>query len=454
MCEQQRCSTAFFTKFRCLGERVMIVPTPRLILLSALVALPACAVIPLLPKAAEAAVLVIALGTVVAAADAALGMRPPRALSIEAPAFVRLTERRAGAIHVVIGNALPHPLTVRIALVLPDGITSSERLAPVQAPAGRSSVDYAITGTTRGTRLLEQARIESRSLLGLWHVRTALALTCELRVYPDLRDRATAALFQRARAAGGRLTRQFGKGREFDRLRQFVPGDSIEDVHWKATAKRGVPVVKLFRLEHSQQVYVALDCSRLSALESRLDGYVDAALHLALCAEQQGDRFGLILFSDRVHRVVEARRGSPHFRLCRDAVYNAKPRGVNPDFAEVCDSLQRKLTRRSLIVFLTCLDDTFLAESFERDITIMARRHLLLVHLMRAAETKPMFSGDTPENLDGAYFALASQLHWNRIRRLQIALQNRGVRLSMLDPARAKEQVAAAYLDVKRRQLL
>lgn len=432
----------------------MIVPTPRLILLSALIALPAFAVIPLLPGAAGPAALVIAAGLAIAAADAALGSRPVRALSMEAPPFVRLTEGRAGAIHLVLQNGSAHPLTARIALALPDGITSSETFTPVHVPSGRSSVDYALTGVARGARLLDQARIESRSALGLWHVRTARPLACQLRVYPDLRDRATAALFQRAGAAGTQMHRQVGKGREFDRLRQFVPGDSIEDVHWKATAKRGAPVVKLFRLEHSQQVYVALDCSRLSALESRLAGFVDATLHLALCAERQGDRFGLILFSDRVHRIVDARRGTSHFRLCRDAIYNVQPRRVNPDFAEVCDSLQRKLTRRSLIVFLTCLDDTFLAESFERDISIMARRHLLLVHLMRGAETRPLFDGDMPENLDDAYFALASQLNWNRARRLQLALQNHGVRLSMLDPARAKQQVAAAYLDVKRRQLL
>jgi uncharacterized protein (DUF58 family) len=245
-----------------------------------------------------------------------------------------------------------------------------------------------------------------------------------------------------------------GKGREFDRLRHFMPGDSYEDVYWKGTAKRGVPVVKLYHLEHSQQVYVALDCSRLSALESRLDGYVEAALHLALCAERQGDRFGLILFSDRVHSIVEARRGAAHFRLCRDAIYNAQPRRVNPDFAEVCDSLQRKLRRRSLIVFLTSLDDALLAESFERDVAIMARRHLVRVHLMRSSESRPMFAGTPPLDLNDAYSALASQLQWNRLRRLQLSLENRGVRLSFLDPNQAKQQVAAAYLDVKRRQLL
>ena len=432
----------------------MIVPTPRLILLSALIALPAAALVPLRPGLVTPVALVIAGCLSVAALDGWWGSKRPNVIEVQAPPSIRLTQRRPASVPLVLENSLPQPFVARIALVLPDGIVSDETVLTAEAPPGHSSVAWPVTGAVRGERHLEQLHIESRSPLGLWNIRSVRAIACQLRIYPDLRDRASAALFQRTALGGVRRHRQVGKGREFDRLRQYVPGDNYEDVYWKGTAKRGAPVVKLYHLEHSQQVYVALDCSRLSAIEARLDGYVEAALHLALCAERQGDRFGLILFSDRVHSVVEARRGSEHFRLCREAIYNAQPRRVNPDFAGVCDSLQRKLRRRSLIVFLTCLDDALLAETFERDVAIMARRHLVLVHLMRGSESRPMFDGPPLRDLDDAYSALASQLQWNRIRRLQRALENRGVRLSLLDSGQAKQQVAAAYLDVKRRQLL
>jgi len=432
----------------------MIVPSPRLILLSALVVLPAAAMASFRPGLSAPALLVVAGCVGVAAIDAWLGSKRPNALAVEAPPSVRLTQRRVTSIPLVFENHSSQPFVARIALATPDGIVSNQESLPAKVPPGRSSLDWPVTGVVRGERRLEELHVENGSPVGLWSIRSLHSITCELRVYPHLRDRASAALFQRTTLAGIRMHRQIGKGREFDRLRHFMPGDSYEDVYWKGTAKRGVPVVKLYHLEHSQQVYVALDCSRLSALEARLDGYVEAALHLALCAERQGDRFGLILFSDRVHSVVEARRGAEHFRRCRDAIYSTQPRRVNPDFAEVCDSLQRKLRRRSLVVFLTCLDDALLAETFERDVAIMSRRHLVLVHLIRSSESKPSFADPPPEDLDDAYSTLASQLHWNRIRRLQLSLQNRGVRLSFLDPGQAKQQVAAAYLDVRRRQLL
>ncbi len=287
----------------------------------------------------------------------------------------------------------------------------------------------------------------------LWRVRGSRALDCTLRVYPNLRDRATAGLFLRTAEPGARLRRQRGKGKEFENLRQYLPGDSFEDVHWKATARRAFPMVKLYSIEHAQEVYAIIDSSRLSARDAILDRYVDAALHLALVADKQRDRFGLVTFADRTHSFVRARAGKDHFRLCREAIYRLQPERVSPDFRDVFTTLQTNLRSRALLVFFTSLDDALLAESFERDIAMLARRHLVLVHVMPGPEAAPLFTR-APEDTDGAYSALAGQLAWNRMRKLQLALQNRGVRLSFVDPERIKMQVSSAYLEVKRRQAL
>ena len=270
----------------------------------------------------------------------------------------------------------------------------------------------------------------------------------------NLRDHATAALFLGAGNLGMRMRRQVGKGREFDHLRHYVPGDSFEDIHWKATARRSFPVVKLYRVEHAQEVYAILDASRLSAREGILESFVDAALHLALVAEKQGDRFGLVAFSDRAHQFVRARSGMGHFRLCRETIYNLHARRVSPDFRDVFTSLQLNLRRRSLLVFFTSLDDALLAENFERDIPLLARRHVVLVNVRRTAALKPLYTGKTAGDLDGLYAGLAGQILCNRMRALQIALQNRGVTLTVTDPERIKMQAASAYLEVKRRQIL
>jgi uncharacterized protein (DUF58 family) len=288
----------------------------------------------------------------------------------------------------------------------------------------------------------------------LWLARQPRPLEFSFRVYPNLRDHATAGLFLRTANTGLRVRRQVGKGREFEYLRHYLPGDSFEDIHWKATAKRGFPAVKLYRVEHAQEVYAILDSSRLSAREEILESFVDAALHLALVAEKQGDRFGLVTFSDRTHKFVRAANGMDHFRLCRESIYNLRAQRVSPDFRDVFTSLQLNLRRRSLLVFFTSLDDALLAENFERDIPLLARRHLVLVNVRRTAALHPLYTGEPPADRDALYSGLAGQLLWNRMRALQIALENRGVKLTVTDAQRIKTQVASGYLDVKRRQAL
>jgi uncharacterized protein (DUF58 family) len=324
----------------------------------------------------------------------------------------------------------------------------------VLAPYGASQVDWPCIARARGDHALGEVHVEAGSPLGLWLVRQPRPVGFRFRVYPNLRDRATAALFLSTANLGMRVRRQVGKGKEFENLRHYLPGDSFEDIHWKATAKRGFPAVKLYRVEHAQEVYAILDSSRLSAREGILESFVDAALHLALVAEKQGDRFGLVTFSDRTHKFLRARSGMDHFRLCRETIYNLHAQRVSPDFRDVFTSLQLNLRRRSLLVFFTSLDDALLAESFEHDIPLLARRHLVLVNVRRTAALHPLYTGDPVRNLDGLYSGLAGQMLCNRMRALEIALGDRGVKLTITDPDRIKMQVASSYLDVKRRQIL
>jgi uncharacterized protein (DUF58 family) len=432
----------------------MLVPSVRLLWIAALVGVPAAAAAGIVPSSATACILILALCAGIALIDAVAGARRIDSLDVRAPRYLRFTKSVPASLPLIVENRLRRGVDLRIAAAMPDGVESHQLVLPATAPAGSSSVAWTCTGRTRGDHKLSGVYLETPSPLGLWMARHQFPAKCDLRVYPNLRDRATAALFLRTGDPGARLRRQLGRGREFENLRHYMPGDSIEDVYWKATARRGYPVVKLYRVEHAQEVYAVIDASRLSAREGILEGYVDAALHLALAAERQGDRFGLVTFSDRTHRLVRARSGLDHFRYCRETIYNLQSRRVSPDFGEVFTSLQLHLRRRSLLVFLTSLDDTLLAETFTREVRLVARRHLVLVNVTQTAGMMPLFTGESPADLDSLYAGLAGQMLWNRMRTLGVALANQGVKLTILKPERIKMQVAAGYLEVKRRQSL
>jgi uncharacterized protein (DUF58 family) len=390
----------------------------------------------------------------VVAADAVRGRARLDSLSASAPSIVRFTKDVPARLPITIVNRLQEPLPVRLSVATPPGVPSASFVEDITIPPGTSRIDWACTGVERGDHAISAVHMEAPSPFGLWLARAERAVSGTVRVYPNLRDHATAALFQRTAAVGLRMRRQVGKGREFDNLRQYVPGDGFEDIDWKATARRQFPVVKLYRVEHAQEVYTIVDSSRLSARPEILESFVGAALHLALVAPTQADRFGLVTFSDRTHKFVRARNGMDHFRLCREAIYNLHASRVSPDFRNVFTTLQLNLRRRALLVFFTSLDDALLAETFEREVPILARRHVVLVNTPQPPGLKPLFTDASSADLESLYNGLSGQMIANRLRQLSLALSNRGVRLSVVDPRRIKTQVTAEYLEVKRRQVL
>ena len=117
----------------------------------------------------------------------------------------------------------------------------------------------------------------------------------ELRVYPNLfsEKRPLAALYSAQMQQGALARRAVGRGREFEKLRDYLPGDGFDEIHWKATAKRGRPVTKVFQVERTQEIYVVLDSSRLSARsvvqseirQTALERAITAALVLLRAAE-------------------------------------------------------------------------------------------------------------------------------------------------------------------------
>ena len=432
----------------------MTAPAPRLVWCAAAIVLPAATVAGLAPTSAAACWGLIGVCALVALVDAEIGARRLEFVQVRVPLFLRITKNVGSTLPVTVENG-----PVRIALPMPAGMESERAIAETAGTGQREVVEWPLIGRSRGDHALPAIYLEKQSPLGFWLVRVSRKAECTLRVYPNLRDRATALLFLKTANAGVRMRQQVGRGREFDNLRHYLPGDSFEDIHWKATARRGFPVIKLYRVEQAQEVYAVIDSSRLSGREGILDSYVDAALHLALVAERMGDRFGLVTFSDRTENLVRAANGLDHFRRCRETIYNLRARRVSPDFRDVFTSLHTTLRRRALLVFFTSLDDALLAETFESEVPLLARRHLVRVNVMQMAGVKPLFTGQTytengPAELDTVYEDLAGQMLWNRMRTLEIALRNRGVRLTVVSQDRIKEQVTAQYLEVKRRQTL
>jgi uncharacterized protein (DUF58 family) len=420
----------------------------------------------LLPELAP--VWVLALGGVflLALGDLALSLSAARPPVVSVPAVTRFAKDRAGVVRVTFANPAGRAGRVRFVLGLPAEFDPAavELLVELPAGAAHARVDWTCTPRRRGRYAGLVAACETGSRFGLWQLRARQALAGELRVYPNLfaERRPLAALFLDRGLLGTKLQRTIGRGREFEKLRDYLPGDGFDEIHWKATAKRGRPVTKVFQAERTQEIHVIIDASRLSArpvehggiMQTVLERYLTAASVLLLAARRQGDRFGVVAYDDRVRVALAAGNGAPHYAACREALHALQPGPGTPDLAEIVRHLRARLRRRALLFFLTDLGDPVLAEDFARHAPLLARQHLVLVTQLRAPGVAPLFAGAEVGDADEIYARLAGHARWAEARALAQTLKPLGITATLVENEALAAELVTQYLRVKRRQAL
>ncbi|MEJ2154512.1 MAG: DUF58 domain-containing protein [Desulfobacteraceae bacterium] len=455
----------------------MIVPRMRLILLTAVVMLTAGILAAWQAAWVGHAVAMAAALVVLSTIDATTHRGSLKALMVSIPDVVRMTVDKASQIQLTIGKPAGMAGRLRLGVALPRSMASEQDDLSFLLEKGQEAfgVSWKCRPLKRGRFRIERCHLEVRSALGLWDLRRKVPLESEIRAYPNLvsGQKHLRGLFRR-REWGLRTQRRVGKGREFEQLRDYLPGDSFEDIDWKATARRRHPVTRVYQVEQAQEIYVVLDSSRLStrsaayvtdrrnltrsdqAIEATtiFERYIVASLVMAIVADQLSDRFGLLIFGDKPECFIKAGRGRAHYNACRDALYNRMPRSDSPDFDELFAYVGTHLRKRALLVFLTSLDDPVLAESFIKTMKAATRKHILMVNMFRPPGAHPLFSSPDIKMLQGIYQHLVGHMHWASINETHRRLKQHGAALHLLDEEQLCSQLVNQYMDVKQRQII
>lgn len=439
-----------------------IVPRNALIFCAGLIFLPCAAVLTALPSLSILCLVIMALMTVAVLTDALMFQNRFEGINARLPDIIRMSVTRKGEIDICINNENQKPVLIKIGLLFPDEIVSDTHDLTVQVPQNTpvSKVKWPCKPLKKGKYIIDKCRLETSSPFGFWNVRTTCQVHCEIRVYPDLfkESHDLAALFLRQNA-GIHTIRQLGKGRDFEQLREYLPGDNYEDIHWKATAKRAYPVSKIYQVERTQQIYVILDASRLSARkiisssENILDRYINAALIMALAAEKQGDHMGLLCFGSNIKSFIKAKSGKAHYNSCRDMLYTLEPETLSPDFTELFTFIATRIRRRSLLIFLTSMDDPVLSENFISQLDLIRKKHLILLNMIKPLYAKALFT-EPIKSTDEIYMALGGHFLWSGLMETKKILACRNVEFSLLDNEKMCAQLVSQYLKIKQRQIL
>jgi uncharacterized protein (DUF58 family) len=445
----------------------MIAPRTSLVAWAAVIVLPLSILAGVLGGFRGISILGIAVFALVSLIDLLLGLGKYRQLEVSLPVVIRVTAGRAFQLDLKLNGSRSRRGTIRLAIDLPPSIKSEQSHMTVRIDGLISNLAVPVKALSdqRGTYLIRRVFFDWVSPLRFWVFREKRALDCEVRVYPDLalEGRKIAHFLDRG-GFGVHRQRQIGRGREFEKLREYEAGDSFDSIHWKAAAKHHKPITKVFQVEKSQEVYLAIDSSRLSARslsfssssseQTILERSIAAALLAGATAERQGDLFGLITFSDKVDQLARARSGSLHFNHCRDLLINLQPKLVAPDFEDIAATLLNRLTKRSLLIFLTSLDDSVTGENFLAAARFLARRHLIMAIMPSPPGTQPLFSAPGVEHTDQIYENITGHLRWAKLQELRKQLLQAGVLFHLAPGDKFTLTVVSEYLATKRRQLL
>ena len=169
-----------------------------------------------------------------------------------------------------------------------------------------------------------------------------------------------------------------GRGMAFSEVRQYQPGDEIRIIDWNVTARMNEAYVKVFTEERELTVMLVVDVSASKEFGSRertkSEIAAEVAAQIAFSAIANNDRVGLILFSDRVEKVIPPKKGRKHvLRLITD-ILTFKPQGKGTDLGAGLNYLSRVVKRKAV----TFLVSDFLAPDYEAPLRIVGRRHDLV----------------------------------------------------------------------------
>ncbi|MFN0134975.1 MAG: DUF58 domain-containing protein [Phycisphaerae bacterium] len=181
-----------------------------------------------------------------------------------------------------------------------------------------------------------------------------------------------------------------GLGMEFQEVREYQPGDDVRTIDWNVTARSGRPFVKRFREERELTVTLVVDVSGSQEfgtnqqLKSELVAELGATL--AFSAITNNDKVGLLLFSDRVEKFVQAKKGTRHvLRVVRELLYH-QPEGKRTDIGAALEAVNGMLTRRSVVFVISDFQD----REYEHAMRIIRHRHDVIPIVVRDRREREM----------------------------------------------------------------
>lgn len=408
---------------------VLVLPLPLTVVLWALLVLTVCAV------------------------DAAAAASPRQvAVRRTVPDSTRLTESVESVLTLSnVGRRRMRAL-VRDAWAPSAGAVRDRHTVDVPAGEGRR-VRTTLRPTRRGDVHADRVTIRSYGPLQVAARQASVPVSGRVRVLPAFHSRRhLPSRLARLREMDGRAAVQVrGAGTEFDSLREYVIGDDVRSIDWRASARRADVVVRTWRPERDRRVMIVLDTGRTSAVrvldEPRLDASVEAALLLAALANHAGDRVELLAYDRRVRARVVGSAGPRLMPSMADQLAGVAPELIETHWPGVVAQVRQRMSQRALVVLLTSLEPAVVEHGLLDVVGGLAQRHQVVL----ASVADPEVAELARARDDAATIFDAAAAERVGLERAAVAMRLRQQGVEVVDalPGDLAPKLADTYLALK-----
>lgn len=316
-------------------------------------------------------------------------------------------------------------------------------------------IHYTFTPTTRGKFEFQNAFFIIASTFGLVSRRFEIESKEEVEVFPSVLQMKKYELMvfhQQKVSQGIKKIRRIGNNSEFEQIKNYVQGDEIKKVNWKATSRKFELMVNQYQEEKSQHVYCIIDKSRNMQIEfegiTLLDHSINSTLAFSNVALKNGDKTGLITFSDKIGTQLPAIRNNGQIKRIQESLYNQQTQFHEPDFELLYQTVRRSVKTRSLLILFTNFQTEF---ALKRAIPIFEKinkKHLLVVVFFENTDLVEHAYQPLRQQSDIYVSAVAEQMIHLKTR-MMFDLKQHGIQTILTNTEQLSIQTINKYLEVK-----
>lgn len=323
-----------------------------------------------------------------------------------------------------------------------------------------NTLQYQVRPIDRGEYLFGNLNCYVSSIIGFIRRRYTFDNKQMVKVYPSfiqMKKYDFLAIDNRLQQIGLKKIRRIGHTMEFEQIKEYVVGDDVRTVNWKATAKHGHLMVNQYQDEKMQPIYSIIDTSRVMKMpfnELKLIDYaINSTLAFSNVALKKGDKVGMVDFSEKLGSFLPAQAKKTHLNTLLETLYNVDTKFRDSDFGILQALVRRKITQRSLLLLYTNFEHI---SSLQRQLPYLqaiAKKHVLVVIFFENTELKSLSETEAasiPEIVDQT---IAQQFQFDK-KLMVRELQQRGIQTVLTAPEDLTVNTINKYLEIKARGLL